>query len=158
MDKGDIKTLYEKYAGALHAQAFKILRNKALADEALQDAFINVVRYGDSFKGESSPYTWLYRIVTNCALSIIKKNKPMDEWDEKDSRETVPVSRFEKKDVSQFLDKLKDDEKQIFIYRYFDDLKMDEITALTQLSRKTIFNKLERVEEKIKRFFGEHHE
>ena len=64
---------------------------------------------------------------------------------------------IDKLDVSKFVGKLKDDEKQIFIYRYFDDLKMDEITELMQISRKTVFNKLSLVEEKIKRFFGEAH-
>ena len=34
-------------------------------EDILQETFINVFRFSDSFKGESRIFTWLYRIATN---------------------------------------------------------------------------------------------
>ena len=54
------------------ATARRVLRNEALAKEALQDAFLAVHRGIGSFKGRSKLESWLRRIVTNAALMKLR--------------------------------------------------------------------------------------
>ncbi len=46
-----------------------------LAQDALQDTFINVFRYLENFKGKGVFDAWIRRIAVNCSLNLIKKSK-----------------------------------------------------------------------------------
>ncbi len=49
-----------------------LLGNQADAEDALQEVFIRALNSADSFRGESSPMTWLYRICTNHCLNVLR--------------------------------------------------------------------------------------
>jgi RNA polymerase sigma-70 factor, ECF subfamily len=54
------------------AVAQRYLRDRHEAEDALQDAFMNVARSIGSFQGESRLSTWLHRVVANCALMRLR--------------------------------------------------------------------------------------
>jgi RNA polymerase sigma-70 factor (ECF subfamily) len=54
------------------AVAERYLRDRHDAEDALQDAFLNVARSIGSFQGHSRLRTWLHRIVANCALMRVR--------------------------------------------------------------------------------------
>jgi len=55
--------------------AFGLLKNRSDAEDTVQEAFSRVYRKLDSFKGQSAFYTWLYRIVVNLSIDLIRKKK-----------------------------------------------------------------------------------
>jgi RNA polymerase sigma-70 factor, ECF subfamily len=59
--------LVSRYGDRAYRLAIGITRNAEDAEEAVQDAFWNVVRKIDTFRGESSLGSWIYRIVFNAA-------------------------------------------------------------------------------------------
>jgi len=59
--------LVARYSERAYRLAFRITGNQQDAEEAVQDAFWNVVRKIDSFRGESSLGSWIYRITANAA-------------------------------------------------------------------------------------------
>jgi RNA polymerase sigma-70 factor, ECF subfamily len=75
--EGDIRAfgiLVDRHKVKAMTLAFRILKNREDAEEALQDAFIRVYRALPSFEWKSSFSTWLYRIVYNaCATAAGKK-------------------------------------------------------------------------------------
>ena len=62
-DRSAFHMLVERYQRRAYGIAFGMLRNREDALDAAQDAFIR--RNIESFKGDSSFYTWFYRIVVN---------------------------------------------------------------------------------------------
>jgi len=62
-------TLVRRHHSALLYQAFMVLRDEALAQDVLQDAWLAAFRCIDRFDGRSSLFTWLVRIVLNKAKS-----------------------------------------------------------------------------------------
>ncbi len=58
-----------RYNSALVHQAFRVLRDEALAQDAVQDSWLAAYRSIDRFDGRSSLFTWLVRIVINTAKS-----------------------------------------------------------------------------------------
>jgi RNA polymerase sigma-70 factor (ECF subfamily) len=62
-----------------------ILKNKSDAEEAAQDVFLTVVRKADRFQGNSSFYSWIYRICVNTCLMRLRKGR---------RTETVPIDEF----------------------------------------------------------------
>src|SRR5262245_6951992 len=59
--------LVARYSDRAYRLAFRITGNQQDAEEAVQDAFWNVVRKIDTFRGESSLGSWIYRITANAA-------------------------------------------------------------------------------------------
>jgi RNA polymerase sigma-70 factor, ECF subfamily len=60
--------------------AYRILRNKEDAEDAVQDAFLSACRHLREFKGRSALTTWFTRIVMNAALMVRRKRKNAAPW------------------------------------------------------------------------------
>ena len=53
---------------------YRILQNPQEAEDAMQETFITVYRRIDSFRGDAKLSSWLYRVATNTALSMLRSN------------------------------------------------------------------------------------
>jgi RNA polymerase sigma-70 factor (ECF subfamily) len=74
--KGDeeaFRTLVEKYHKKAYSIALGMVHNPEDALDVTQEAFIKVHKYIDNFKGSSSFYTWLYRIVINLCIDFLRR-------------------------------------------------------------------------------------
>ncbi|QLB18624.1 sigma-70 family RNA polymerase sigma factor [Mannheimia granulomatis] len=52
--------------------AFLYLKNNELAEDVVQEAFVSAYKYADSFKGESALKTWVFAILKNKIVDLIK--------------------------------------------------------------------------------------
>lgn len=71
----DSEKLVREHIGWMLALAKRMLDDHALAEDAVQDAFINAFRALDSFEGRSSLKTWLHRITVNACLAKMRQSK-----------------------------------------------------------------------------------
>ena len=69
----DPEHLVRENIGWMLALAERLLRDRGLAEDAVQDSLISALRGLDNFRGESSLKTWLHRITTNTALSKLRQ-------------------------------------------------------------------------------------
>lgn len=86
--------LFKAHSAKLYRTACKVLRNKEDAEDALQNCWLRAFTKLSSFEERSSLSTWLTRILLNCALMILRKNRgvpevPMDDQCEGD--EVLPI-------------------------------------------------------------------
>jgi RNA polymerase sigma-70 factor (ECF subfamily) len=72
-ETGALDALYHAHAPRLLRTAHQITRNHEDAEDAVQDSFLNALRYLKSFDGRSTFSTWLTRIGINSALMILRK-------------------------------------------------------------------------------------
>lgn len=158
MEKNEIQALYEKYASLLYRRAFHILKNEQSAKEILQDVFVNIINKSHQFRGEGSPYGWLYTMTTRMCLNFIKKSGRTVLTDFSDFDEPAQDPRSAKNakiDVNRFVAKLDTKSKQIFIYHHYDRLKQEEIAELTGFTRKTVYLKLKKIKDRMEKFFNQ---
>ena len=71
----DSEVLVRDHIGWMLALSRRMLGDHALAEDAVQDAFINAFRALDSFEGRSSLKTWLHRITVNACLTKMRQSK-----------------------------------------------------------------------------------
>jgi RNA polymerase sigma factor (sigma-70 family) len=72
-DRAALRVIYDLEAGRMIGVARRMLRRQDLAEEAVQDAFMRVWRAAHSFDPQKgAARTWLYTILRNCALSILR--------------------------------------------------------------------------------------
>ncbi len=75
--RGDIKAheiLYRTYGGAVYSLARHLVRQDAIADEILQETFVEVISKIDGFKGNGSFAGWLRRIAVNKCLMHLRSS------------------------------------------------------------------------------------
>ena len=68
-------TLVTKYSGKLYGLIFHMTSNAEDSNDLLQDTFAKAYSSLGKFKGDSSFYTWIYKIAVNMTLNHLKKKK-----------------------------------------------------------------------------------
>jgi RNA polymerase sigma-70 factor (ECF subfamily) len=69
-----ISTLYERYSRTVFEVSFKILGDRSLAEELVQEVFLKVWRSGRTFDPSRSSFsTWLYRVTRSVAVDLYRK-------------------------------------------------------------------------------------
>ena len=75
----DFEGLYHQYSKRVYSLCLRMTRNEADAQDLMQEAFIQLFRKLDTFRGESAFYTWLYRLVVNIALMQLRRKRRLME-------------------------------------------------------------------------------
>ena len=131
--------LLTDYKERLYWHIRKIVIEHDDADDVLQNTFIKVFQNIDGFKGNSSIYTWMYKIATNEALNLIKKKSKHygvsnEEWIETKVSRLESDSYFDGDELSIRLQnavaKLPEKQRLVFNMKYFDEMKYDNISEI----------------------------
>ena len=67
--------LYKQYCNGMTIVAFRYMKDRAAAEDAMQEAFVKAFAKIDQFKGDVTFGAWLKRIVVNKCLDAIKAKK-----------------------------------------------------------------------------------
>lgn len=74
-DETAFDALVHEHTTAMHRVATRVLGDSAGAEDAVQDAWVSAWRSLASFRGDARVSTWLYRVVTNAALSQLRRRR-----------------------------------------------------------------------------------
>ena len=86
--------LIANYADMVYRVCYRILQDPQEAEDAMQETFITVYRYIDSFRGDARLSSWLYRVAANTALSMLRSRKRKQGLNvsmETEEGETLPI-------------------------------------------------------------------
>ena len=119
-----------KYQSRLISTAFKFVKDVQIAEDIVQDSFIKAFKALESFREDSSFYTWIYRITVNTSKNFLVSKKRKNELlnsdlSEEASYEVEPVETYSPEDLLQAT------QLQKVITETFDQLGEDTRTALT---------------------------
>lgn len=79
-DQRAFNYLYDHYAGALYGIVIRIVSLKEYADEVIQDVFVKIWKYIDSFDAARGKlYTWIINIARNSAIDYVKSKSVQNE-------------------------------------------------------------------------------
>ncbi|MGL5646751.1 MAG: RNA polymerase sigma factor [Clostridium sp.] len=124
-------------------------RNKTLSQDITQETLIKIYRYLDNFKGESSIYTWIYKITINtCKTMCIREKKYSNienvEFIKEEGYEEKVIESLEEGHLLEALEKLKKEYKTVLYLYYYEDLKIKEISEVLEKREGTIKTWLKR--------------
>ena len=160
-DRDAFRTLFERYHRRAYALAFGVVRHQDDALDIVQDAFIKAHKYLDKFEGNSSFYTWLYRIVMNLAIDHLRKHrrvKPV-ELDEQHFDEAAGddsllpkilggnpgralMDKQIRARIDQALGELSDNHRAVLIMRELEGMSYEEMAQAMGCSKGTIMSRL----------------
>lgn len=171
-DREAFRKLVERHQRRAFAIALSLVRDENDARELVQDAFLRVYKGLGSFQGGSSFFTWLYRIITNLSIDLIRKpshkNTELDESRleiEEDQEALFPfLSRVEGADpvdavrrreigarLTDALDALPSYHRGVIIMREIEGLSYEEMAQAMGVSKGTIMSRLFHARQKLQK-------
>ena len=153
-------TIVEKYRQLAFSLSMKITRNREDAEEAAQDAFIKAYKSLDNFKGGAAFKTWLFRIVYTTAISKVRSAKKvtvsLEEYklsdnDLLDTENAIGQMSAEERSIQlhKAMERLAPDDSAILNLYYFEDLPIEEIAIIMDLTASNVKVKLFRTRKKL---------
>lgn len=75
-DHDALGVLYDRFGRLAYGLAFRILRDRALAEDAVQEAFLAVWRAADGYRRErAKPSTWILTVVHRRAVDLVRREE-----------------------------------------------------------------------------------
>jgi RNA polymerase sigma-70 factor (ECF subfamily) len=147
--KQAFKYLFDKHYSALCSYAYKYINNTDECEEIVQDVFMKLWSNKDKINIDSSIKSYLYKMVRNSCLNLIKHvkleekyrkfNKEIIEEDSMMENDSVIENELSSK-IRTAIDKLPEQRKRIFLLSRYEGLKNKEIAEKLNLSIKTVEN------------------
>ncbi len=148
-----LAALVDQYAGALYRVAFSVLRNSADAEDAVQEAFLRVLRHRDSLSEVRDHRVWLIRIVWNIVLDRKRRAKTRPETDDVSelarvlpsnglSAEEIAAASQHHTHVLACVDQLPAKERQVLQLSAFDELSSVEIATVLGITESSARSRL----------------
>ncbi|WP_075350750.1 RNA polymerase sigma factor [Algoriphagus marinus] len=138
---------YRQLILAYQKRVYHLIRRMVLihedADDLTQNTFIKAFRNIDKFQGNSSLFTWLYRIGTNEALSFLEKKKKrfffsIDDHQEKLESYVDQPGNISGDEIQRALQKalltLPEKQRLVFHLKYQEELTYEEMSEITGTS------------------------
>ncbi len=116
------------------AACLKITRNRALAEDAVQDALLSAWNKRHQFDRSARLDTWIHRIAVNAALQLLRKQRPAafepleaDVEDESDMPEAAQSEHEFGKTLSAAMTQLSEFERICFVLKHLEQWRLKEI-------------------------------
>ena len=151
------------YSRPLYIQIRRLVTWHEDANDVLQNTFMKAWLSLDSFRGEASVSTWLYRIAFNESLTHLSKQRDTvsltdEEGEEARTLESDPY--FDGDEVRLMLEKalqtLPDKQRIVFNLKYFDEMKYEDMSKMLETSVGALKASYHLAVKKIEAFFEQY--
>jgi RNA polymerase sigma-70 factor, ECF subfamily len=139
--------IFQSHRGQVLGLCLRLCGNAALAEDALQETFLEVYKGLPSFRGEAQLGTWIYRVAMRTALRLRARHSPSTDAD----LETAPASedpdsalaaRDEMRVVQAALDALPAEQRTVVALFTVDGLSHGEIARILAIPEGTVWSRL----------------
>lgn len=176
-DTGAFDALVTLFQSRVFAVAYRMLGDRAEAEDLSQEVFVALYHALPTFRGESRLSTWIYRITRNRCLNRMKFLKRRHIGNHADIDDPVvargindpatdargprdPDKKLERKELSALLERhlmaLPEEQRSLVILRDLEDLSYEEIADITGLPLGTVKSRLHRARTELCARVGPH--
>jgi RNA polymerase sigma-70 factor (ECF subfamily) len=145
--------LVEQYASTLYRVAFSVLRNASDAEDAVQEAFLRVLRHRDTLEEIRDHRVWLIRIVWNIVLDRKRRAKTRPETDDvSELARVLPASGLsaeQRASAAQYhahvlacVEQLPAKEREVLMLSAFEELTSVEIATVLGVTESSVRSRL----------------
>ena len=166
-DETAFESLIRKYRKQVHAQALRNIDDFQIAEDIVQETFLQVYQRLETLEDPKLFPKWLYVIVNRLCIAWLRKNRlqtqPLEETDISEI-ETAAYSRYVASEhakttaeaqrdlVQKLLTKLKESDREVITLHYFEEMSSSEIGEFLGVSENTIKSRLRRARQRLKKY------
>ena len=145
MDERAFTKLAEEYGARLYAVAFRLLGNRADAEDAVQRTLLKSFVARESYSPEWAISTWLYRILSNVCIDELRRRRPAAEiTDVRASTPSAAAAISARVDIGRALDAVPREARVLLALHYVDGLSHRELATIRGISVNTVKSQLAR--------------
>jgi RNA polymerase sigma-70 factor (ECF subfamily) len=148
-----LEALVDQYATTLYRVAFSVLRNQSDAEDAVQEAFLRVLRHRETLGEIRDHRVWLIRIVWNIVLDRKRRAKTRPETDDiTEVARVLPANGLTAEQraaaaqhhahVLACVEKLPAREREVMMLSAFEELSSVEIAAVLEVTESSVRSRL----------------
>lgn len=132
------KQLYDRYCDAMFTIAFRIINDYDIANDALQEAFIQVFTDIKQFRGESTLGAWIKTILVRTAIKKFKKEDVFTQLDLQQNGEIITwQEEMKSDDLEKAILSLADGCRTIFLLIEVEGYTHKEVAEMLNVSEGT---------------------
>jgi RNA polymerase sigma-70 factor (ECF subfamily) len=177
-DQRAFRVLVERYQKKIYAVALGMVKDKEEAMDIAQEAFVKVYKYLDHFKGDSSFYTWVYRITANLCIDAIRKRGAMRgdpvEFDESIAQDiseanlgalgsrlgTNPQKSALRRElaekIQEALQQVPEKHREILLLREVEGMSYEDLSRTLNIPKGTVMSRLFHARTKVQKILSEY--
>lgn len=152
--------LVDRYKDRVYSLAMSLLKQRELAEEVSQDVFVKAFKGLSKFRGKSKFSTWLFRIVYNECISLLRKRKNREVYFEesplmepshdafKDAGE-IMENELRTEMLAKALSQLETTDRALVSLYYYENRSVEEVAAVVSLSSSNVKTRLFRIRKKL---------
>lgn len=178
--KGDahaFRTLVERYQRRIYQLALGMMKDPDEAMDIVQETFVRVHKYLPAFKGDSSFFTWSYRIATNLCLDAARKRGRTERIDLQDGEQAELEAAMDppsaalvgpqravlneelKGKLDDALQGLSENHRAILLLREVEGLSYEELSKVLGIRKGTVMSRLFharlKMQSKLREYLGD---
>lgn len=171
-DEKAFREILATYQDKVFNLTYRMLGDRAEAEDLAQEVFITVFKSVDSFRGDAKFSTWLYRVAANHCKNRIKylarrHDRDQREYDEGVDRQAAagavtepaqsprPDAQLEgverERVVQQAISELDEEQRLLIVLRDIEEMSYEEICEITELPLGTLKSRLHRGRGELKK-------
>jgi RNA polymerase sigma-70 factor (ECF subfamily) len=163
LKNGDMQILrlvYELFHRPVYQAAYFITNDPSLAEDAVHEVFLKLPSRIEQLKDPSKLEAWLCRMASNTARDIIRHRSRSGFFaetgsdcpdDQTVSPETTLLANEDKTTIKQYLERLQPDYKIVIYFKYYQDLKIEEISKILDIPLGTVKSRLIRARAELRK-------
>jgi RNA polymerase sigma-70 factor (ECF subfamily) len=138
-DQDVFADLYRTHADRMKSIAYNHLGNVSDAEDAIQETFVKIHRAANTYTGEASFSTWIYRILVNTCYDVLRRRQrriqesPMDDV-MVTTRSTASVDDVKRIALRRMLDELPEQRRTVFTLFEIEGFSHAEIARILDIS------------------------
>lgn len=166
-DEEAFRSLVEQHSRRAFQLAYRLTGSEQDAEDVVQESFLRAYRQLGRFEARSNFSTWLYRIVANCSVDLLRARQargtrtrllPLDETDDVESAAPDPRRLAEsaevRRKIADALNDLSPLERAAFTLRHFEGRSINEIGRTLNLGTSAAKHSVFRAVRKLRHALG----
>ncbi|MFV9672394.1 MAG: RNA polymerase sigma factor [Acidimicrobiia bacterium] len=164
MHEGNMKTpepgwLFDTFADGVYTLAYRIVRDRHLAEDVVQETFVKAIRSLASYRGDGPIAAWIYRIGYHQAIAVTRRRReepldPIAVADEIDRPTGTVEDQVLARELAVRLDEaiwsLSEPVRAAFVLRDVEGLSTSEVAAALEISGSAVKMRLARAREAMR--------
>lgn len=154
--------MIDEYGTSIWRMCYMYLKDKQLAEDAMQDTFIKVYEKYQTFQGSCSEKSWIMKIAINTCKNYLKTNwlkrvvVGIQKTEQKSpSLEECFLEKEEEREIFENIFNLRPRYKEVILLYYYQELKIKEIAEVLDISEANVSMRLQRGRAELRIKLGE---
>lgn len=163
-DRSAFEALYHKTSKRIYSYIYYMIQDDALASDTTQETYLRAFKNIKNLDDDAKFFPWLRTIAVNLTRDYmrVKPELPssLDEYMEADEKPQVrdeksldPLARLEQKEaklaVQKAMMRLTEEHREVLLLHYYEELPLDEISAILKVKTGTVKSRLARARENL---------